>query len=103
MDPAPEVQGEVAGSGKASKASTAAADSQAVPQGTADSSGKGVYVPEWALWLIGAVVTMLIAVIVALLYGRSTTRHRLASGTAIELNKVRGCKVVWVGDDEDWS
>jgi len=88
MDPAPEVQGEVAGSGKASKASTAAGDSQAVPQGTADSSGR-VSVPKWALWLIGAVVTMLIAVIVALLYVVSTTRHRLTPGTAIELNKVQ--------------
>jgi len=73
---------------EASKASTAA-DSQAVPRVTADSSNKGMHVPEWALWLNGAVVTMLIAVIIALLYVVSTTRRRLASGTTVELNKVQ--------------
>ena len=79
------------GDSEATRASTAVAagDSQAVPQGTADSNGR-VSLPEWALWLNGAVFTMLLAVIIALLYVVSTTRRRLASGTTVELNKVSG-------------
>jgi len=88
-DPAPAVQG-AAGtvdSGTASKASTAAAGIQVVPQANTESSDK-VHVPTWALWLTGAAFTMLIAVIIGLIYDRSTKRRRPASGTMVELEKV---------------
>jgi len=68
-------------------ASTAAAGSQAVPQSDAESSDR-VHVPTWALWLTGAVGTMMLAVIIGQQYALSTKRGRPASGVALELNKV---------------
>jgi len=88
-DATPEVEAgaNTAGSVETSKAGTAAAGSQAVPQGNAESSDK-VHVPTWALWLTGAAFTMMAAVIIGLLYDRSTKRRRPAPGVAVELDKV---------------
>jgi len=80
----PEVQGGGAES-ETSKASTAAAGSQALPQGNAEASDR-VHVPKWALWLIGAAFTMMVVVIIGLLYILSTKRRRTTSGVAVELD-----------------
>jgi len=69
------------------KAAISAAGSQAVPQGNAESSDR-VHVPTWALWLIGAAFTMLIAVNIGLLYVLSTRRWRPATGAAVEMGEV---------------
>ena len=59
-----------------------------MPQSDAESSDR-VHVPTWALWLTGAVGTMMLAVIIGQQYALSTKRGRPASGVALELNKVR--------------
>jgi len=87
-DVTPEVEaGATAGSVETSKASTAAAGIQAVPQGNAESSDR-VHVPTWALWLTGAAFTVLIAVVIGQQYILSTKRGRPAPGVAVELDKV---------------
>jgi len=88
-DVTPEVEGgaNTVESGETSKAGTAAAGIQAVPQGNTESSDR-VNVPTWALWLTGAAFTMMAAVIIGLLYDRSTSRRRPAPGAAVELDKM---------------
>jgi len=81
------------------KSKAAAGGALGTPQGSAESSDM-VHVPKLALWLVGAAVTLMLAVIITLLYVVSTTRHRLACGPAVELNKVLGSTVTWVGEKE---
>jgi len=69
------------------KSKAAAGGALGTPQGSAESSDM-VHVPKLALWLVGAAVTLMLAVIITLLYVVSTTRHRLASGPAVEPNKL---------------
>lgn len=85
--PTPEVQAgaNTADSIDNSKASTTAAGIQAVPQGATESSDT-VNVPTWAIWLTGAVFTMMIAVIIGLIYNQSTKRRRPVSGVVVKLD-----------------
>ena len=56
-----------------------------MPQGATESSDT-VNVPTWAIWLTGAVFTMLIAVNIGLIYILSTKRRRPVSGVVVKLD-----------------
>jgi len=78
----------VADSSGSSKAGTAAAGIQAVPHSNIESSDK-VHVPTWALWLAGVAFTVQFAVIIGLIFDRSTKRHRLALGAVVKLDELQ--------------